>query len=252
MKKIGLLTLALILTLGTLGVGYAKWTTTVTVAGTVNTGFVQVGIRDTGTSDPSPAGPPTVGGFTFPANASEGTIDPRVNPLAPINANGLPNFVTPDKNVGATDSANGETKCICTGTQYYASVTETVTNAYPFYAPTTHLAIANCGSIPIKIDTVGVAVAPGSNADLLGCIVYAWTITPPPCTACVPPAVAPAPVIGSGNLAAFIAALDHFQIDQCGVLTIDLTEIFLECTPQTASGSFTITIQGSQYNEVAQ
>jgi predicted ribosomally synthesized peptide with SipW-like signal peptide len=42
MKKIGLLVMALILALGALGVGYAKWTDTVTINGTVNSGNVDI------------------------------------------------------------------------------------------------------------------------------------------------------------------------------------------------------------------
>lgn len=251
MKKIGLLLLVLVLALGTIGVGYAKWTTTVTVTGTVNTGNVQVGIRDVGTSDPGPNG---VDGKVFPASAAEGTYDPRVNPLAPFTAAGLPNFVTDNpKNVGAADSTNGTAKCVCTGVQYFGSVTETVTNAYPFYAPTLNLEIANCGTIPVKVETVTVTAGPTENVTgLLDCIRYAWSIQPPACTACVPPTVAPNPVNGYGTFEQFRTALEngHFQIDSCGVLTIALTEVFLECTPQDASGSWTITVTASQYNEV--
>jgi len=42
MRKIGLLALALVLALGALGVGYAAWTDTVTIEGTVNTGTVDL------------------------------------------------------------------------------------------------------------------------------------------------------------------------------------------------------------------
>jgi len=41
-KKIGLLCLALVLALGALGVGYAKWTDTVNITGHVNTGNVDI------------------------------------------------------------------------------------------------------------------------------------------------------------------------------------------------------------------
>lgn len=44
MKKIGLLSLALVLALGTLGIAYAAWTDTITVEGTVNTGDVDLDI----------------------------------------------------------------------------------------------------------------------------------------------------------------------------------------------------------------
>ena len=42
MKKIGLLALAIVLALGALGVGYAAWTDTITINGTVNTGTLDI------------------------------------------------------------------------------------------------------------------------------------------------------------------------------------------------------------------
>lgn len=44
MKKIGLLSLALVLALGTLGIGYASWTDTLYIEGEVNTGTVDIDI----------------------------------------------------------------------------------------------------------------------------------------------------------------------------------------------------------------
>jgi len=45
MKKIGLLSLALVLALGALGVGYAAWTDQITIEGTVNTGSVEISVE---------------------------------------------------------------------------------------------------------------------------------------------------------------------------------------------------------------
>jgi hypothetical protein len=44
MKKIGFLVLAVVLAIGTLGVGYASWTDTIEIDGTVNTGSVDVDV----------------------------------------------------------------------------------------------------------------------------------------------------------------------------------------------------------------
>ena len=44
MKKIGLLSLALVLALGALGVGYAHWTDTINIEGTVCTGSVDINV----------------------------------------------------------------------------------------------------------------------------------------------------------------------------------------------------------------
>ena len=43
MKKIGILCLALVLALGSLGIGFAHWSDQLYVEGTVNTGEVLVG-----------------------------------------------------------------------------------------------------------------------------------------------------------------------------------------------------------------
>ena len=45
MKKLGLISLALVLALGALGVGYAAWTDTITIEGTVNTGSVDINVE---------------------------------------------------------------------------------------------------------------------------------------------------------------------------------------------------------------
>jgi hypothetical protein len=45
MRKIGLLCLTLVLALGALGVGYAHWTDTITIEGTVNTGSVDINVE---------------------------------------------------------------------------------------------------------------------------------------------------------------------------------------------------------------
>lgn len=45
MRKIGLLCLALVLALGTLGVGYAAWSDTIYIEGTVNTGSVDINVE---------------------------------------------------------------------------------------------------------------------------------------------------------------------------------------------------------------
>ena len=46
MRKLGLLLMILVLALGTLGVGYSAWTDTITVAGTVNTGNVELTVKN--------------------------------------------------------------------------------------------------------------------------------------------------------------------------------------------------------------
>jgi len=121
MKKIGLISMALVLAMGMLGVGSA-WADTVVAGETDMTGTVCVGIRNVSTSDPS------------------GSLDP----VWDFDDN---KFVTPYKDVASCISTNdGETKCLNCGTELYDSVTETISNAYPGYAPTMTFEVANCGS----------------------------------------------------------------------------------------------------------
>jgi hypothetical protein len=237
MKKIGLLSLALILALGALGVGYATWTDTVSVTGTVYTGTVEVGILDTGTNDPGP------GQYFMDDSQADFSADPRVEPQDPWNS--APVFVTPDKDTASCNSYNLEpVKCtLDSGVAYYQTVYERIDHAYPFYAPTMYLQIASCGCVPVKIDDVAITGTYGYWADVSPCIIWAWTIDPPEDGV--------ATVSGWGTLDDLIAALDHFQIEENEVLYLDLTEIFLECTPQGVYAGFDLTFTASQWNEVS-
>lgn len=134
MKKIGLLCLVLVLALGTLGMGYAKWSQTLTINGTVNTGTLIVGIRDDGTSDPVTSGDDFDQEFDFSQGVS----------------------VDLDKDVASTESVNGEFKCWHDDVKFYHDITFTVTDAYPWYYWEEYIEIANCGTTPAKIDSLEV------------------------------------------------------------------------------------------------
>jgi len=249
MKKAAFLVMALIIALGALGFAYAKWQSTITIQGTINTGTVKIGIRDTGTTDPPPdlITPPGVVDPNILPNyePTNGTRDPRVDPLAPWTAGGTPNWVFTDlKNVAATDSDNPDAAvpvCTCSSVGYFASVSENITNAYPFYAPTMTLDIAGCGTIPVKIENVQLTNIQG-NASILNtpCVEWGWNFSGV-CTGA-----------GHGTLAEMVQALkdSKCQIHQCQVLTIGLTAVFLECLPQSSSVSFDIVVTASQWNEV--
>lgn len=117
MKKIGLISMALVLAMGILGVGPA-WADTVVAGETTDTPCV--GIRNVSTDDPI------------------GSLDPVWNGTE---------IVTSEENLASCVSTNdGETKCWNGETEFYDSVTETINNAYPGYAPTMTFEVANCGS----------------------------------------------------------------------------------------------------------
>jgi len=209
--KFGFILLALALCLSITGAAFAKWSDTVTVEGTVNTGSVCVGVLDTGTSDSG--------------------IDPRVDPISL-------EPVTGDKDVASTISTNNSIKCE-DGVTYYQSITETIANAYPYYAPTMNALLKNCGSIPVKIEDISVTSFDDPD-DILSSITWKWELTYNDI------------VVASGEgLSALAKIVDNYQIEPGDYLDAHITAIFLESTPQGASGSLTMTITASQWNEVS-
>ena len=119
MKNIGLLFAISLVALAVMGMGYAHWSQTLYINGTVTTGKLCVGIADMGTNDPP------------------NTKDPGK-----------------DKDVGKTISMNVSEKCEHNGTKYYEEVVYVITNAYPCYNSTGYFRIANCGTIPVNITGV--------------------------------------------------------------------------------------------------
>jgi len=232
MKKVGLLILVLVIALGALGVGYAKWTDTVTIGGSVNTGSINLGILDTGTDDAST------------------TADPQC---------GLGNN-DENKNVASTTSTNGAPKvppCLINSTQYFAGITETIVKAYPYYSPTFHFQIGNCGSVPVKIESpIGIDA---SGVDLTPWMALTWTILDE---------YGQSYDGTGGSFMQLFSALQGMQIGGGLHITVNATICFQETNifaytdnegqhpigtvimPQNADTSFTITVTASQWNEV--
>jgi len=140
MKKIGLISMVLVLAMGMMGVGSA-WADTV-VAGEMDTDFV--GIRNVSTDDPIGSWDPVWTGTEI---------------------------VTSEENVASCISTNGDPKCLNGETQFYDSVTETINNAYPGYAPTMTIEVANCGSTTVTVTGLEKAFIAG-NEDLMEYFVW--------------------------------------------------------------------------------
>ena len=133
MKKIGLLCLALVLALGTLGIGYAAWIDTIYIEGTVTTGSLCWEFTACNMADEIP--PDNPGGD---ADVPEHLADYTCN-----DGFAGQNFWRLDKNVGwgtQNISADGKT------------LTVTLNNAYPSYFNSLGFYVHNCGSIPLTID----------------------------------------------------------------------------------------------------
>jgi hypothetical protein len=144
MKKIGLLSLALVLALGALGIGYATWSDNVTIEQTIYTGNFEIGIRDVGTNDPCESNDPSY-----------------------------------DKHVASCNSSNHDYVGSLQDTDYYAKIVEVLDNVYPCYSCNITWEIANLGSVPAFLGTWDTNVSSG-NSDLWDCVeLKSWEITAP-------------------------------------------------------------------------
>ena len=147
MKKIVIISLALILALGGLGAAYAAWTDEVVITETVYTGDLCVGVTSITLKD---------GGLT-PAQTGYvvGTGGPghdwtvlQTGPLFYVNPPPL------DKNVGwATSALAGpeDFPSPLVGTLYH-SLTVTSHNVYPCYYNHVDFWLGNCGTVPFKVN----------------------------------------------------------------------------------------------------
>lgn len=113
MKKLALICLALVISLGGLGVGYAMWSDTVTISGPVTTGTADVCVKDVSSNEAIP-----------------GNADPQC--LIGDNSEGK-------------DVAYVSYEIIdCDEVRF------TVHNAYPYYSVISHFTVCNQGTIPVR------------------------------------------------------------------------------------------------------
>jgi len=141
MKKIGLLCLALVLALGTLGVGYAMWSDEVTIEGTVDTASLTIGFQELILAEGAEYLGKDVGSIT-------GYMDVQ---------KGLHYVEAP------------------TGGYYmpiYDKIVVTLNNTYPCYWGHITYTLANGGTIPAVITGI-------SLSDPTGELTFMWA-TPPP------------------------------------------------------------------------
>jgi len=133
MKKVGLLILALVVALGALGAGYAAWSESLTVTGTVTAGNLDVDFA-VASNDPTGTNDPKTGSWNTNSiewNSTDrwgydaASTDVTLNP-------------TSDENADAVTSN---------------TLTITVTDVYPGYKSSVALAVTNNGTIPVKVST---------------------------------------------------------------------------------------------------
>jgi len=131
--KTGLMLLALVLVLGLTGAGFAHWSQTLYIDGTVETGTFCVGFTHQIDLDP-PADDGTPG-VTYPQSSPyDGTVDAGYT-----------------KNVAACNSTLVDPKGEHDGETVYERMLITVLNAYPSYNNTIEFSLDNCGTIPAEV-----------------------------------------------------------------------------------------------------
>jgi hypothetical protein len=141
MKKIGLLALALVLALGSLGIGYAHWTETLQIKGDINTGWIDVNFMSQYDNDGVNMIDPTGPGewdFSGPAPVWNGA---RLN--------------DPPKDVAQTTSTYStwdQQRSPANPTGNFAEII--VTNGYPSYWGSVAWDLKNHGSVPVELWTV--------------------------------------------------------------------------------------------------
>jgi predicted ribosomally synthesized peptide with SipW-like signal peptide len=168
MKKAALLCLALVLALGALGVGYAKWSDTVTMSGPVKTGKVCIGVRAGSAGEVFHGTPPfndmnytsfdsQLGTYSCPPGYQFNGIHEELKDVA---------HVTVVNELDTDGDGNIDT------------VEFTIEDAYPYLLMELSFVVCNCGTIPLKIqapvitqddgiliqylDNVGVQLEPGA------------------------------------------------------------------------------------------
>jgi hypothetical protein len=216
MKKIGLLMLTIVLALGALGIGYAKWADTVDMTVNVGTDNVQLCIQETGTAHEPFTTDPTGSGH-LDAGALGTTCDPLVI------GTGQP---SPRKDVASTDVAwvNCHTLSV------------TVTNGYPYYTAAVDFTVCNTGSVPTKLWRVVISDDFGNSYTFYGA-----------------PAMGGLDLNNDGKCDMVISWEDNWGLQIEGATCGDesFTFVLLEDIPPSQTGTlhFTITLTAVQWNE---
>jgi hypothetical protein len=147
MKKIGLIALIVVLSLGIIGVGYAAWNQTFNVTGTVSAGSYIVSIQQTPAAT---MGNDTSGGLTFTAS---GTL-----------------LTTSATTVNVSDSTSTVLVTIgpLTTTGTSAGFSITIAKGYPGLILDVPYKITNTGSVPSLISAVKIGIKGQSMNTWLG------------------------------------------------------------------------------------
>ena len=217
MKKVGLLVLALVVALGGLGIGYAAWTDTIFVNGSVTTGSVCMLVErwnEVGDCPDQNFATWDYNGFSYscPPGYAFGGIADAPEGKCPATVSFTPHDYDGD---GFTDTLD-----------------VTIDNAYPYFAADISFYVCNCGTIPVKIKAPVIEQSPfllieyGNN--------IGSQLHPQQCA----------------EISFWVGVTQHegyFASADPGSWTID--DESMPLCPQNTPLTFTIAIEGMQWNE---
>lgn len=147
MKKIGLIALIVILSLGIIGVGYALWSQTLHINGTVTAATFDVNFASTGTDPTAPVGTGGAASATIVAGKTVNIVIANAYPqwtgvwtLTVTNNGSIPVIFALTKDAAPADTANIFTASADSGLTVNpgASETYTITAAIPNWTNTTN------------------------------------------------------------------------------------------------------------------
>jgi hypothetical protein len=138
-KKFGFLVIALVLALGTLGIGYASWTDTVYINGTVSTGSACVEWDKVGDYDEH-CGP------TYLVESGFGDLNLDVAAITG-NPDGWPNRCPSYQQYRTEKSV----ACVEVTGLHTDTLHVTINNGYPLYYVDLELEAIACGTVPMKL-----------------------------------------------------------------------------------------------------
>ena len=235
MKKIGLICLALVLALATLGVGFAHWSDTVYLNQEVNTGEVLVGVFGVAT-DPAEV----EGKDICHVSVLNGFISAGVGgPVIP-GKNDVPKFekVLPDGSVASALYPAGSYP-------FFDSTTIMIDSYYPSLYIMEDFVITNGGTIPVKLSVTLTVTDPDGLYEHLD-LVHAqiWI----ECDGVWEQLYASSGKALPDELPKLAAALEGIQLEPCCTILIWLDKHLQQEAPQGAEASMTLEVDAVQWN----
>jgi hypothetical protein len=234
MKKIGLLCLALVLALGTLGVGFAHWSQEIVINQEVTTGEVKVGVFGVAT-DPAEVEDKDICTVTV----TNGYISAGIGgPVIPGN-NGAIKFRKdlPDGSIASALYPAGTY-------DFFPSTTIAIDSYYPSLYILEDFVITNGGTIPVKLDVTLTVTDPDGVYDHLDLTaVRVWKESG---------GVWEELYVSSGKanveLPKLEVALEGIQLEGCETILIWMDKHLQQEAPQGKRASMTLTVDAVQWN----